>query len=208
MSVSWHDLIRPWRLLGRRARYSRLVYGARRAAVVRAELEQIYQATNHFLHSLEVEYWLAYGTLLGYYREGGVIAGDYDVDFGASLSAYRVIWAARRQLPAGFKMYDTSHRHRGPKLYVTWHGWEADIYFYEAAGDQLLSLEKRPWAGDRQPFPRGQIYPIHPAIFLGAPTYIPNDPLVHLVHMYGYIGADGIKDPRTGYWSKKISARP
>ncbi len=208
MNVHWRDFVRPWRVLGRRVRYSRLVWGARQAAVVQAELKRLYAGVNGFLYSLGVEYWLAYGTLLGYYREGAIIAGDYDVDFGASLSAYGVIWAARARLPAGFTLYDTSHRHRGPKLYVARHGWEADIYFYQDLGWQLRSYEKNPRGGDRLPFPRDHIYPVRPATFLGAPTYVPHDPLAHLRHLYGYLGADGIRDPRTGYWSPKVKPPP
>lgn len=203
MSGEVHDVLRQFRLLGRHVRYARLVRGHRRTEIVRAELEGVYRATNRLLADLGVEYWLAYGTLLGYHREGGLIAGDWDIDFGAPEREYSRIWAARAALPPGFRMYDTSHRHHGPKLYVERRGWEADIYFYREAGGRLQSCERSRYLNEVTPVPRELVYPLRATTFLGEPTTVPRDAEACLVHTYRYIGADAVRDPLTGYWRRR-----
>jgi hypothetical protein len=205
MSGRLHDVIRQGRILARHIRHSRLVLGDSREAVIRERLAQVFKTTNRFLNDLGVEYWLVYGTLLGYYRNGDLIRGDWDIDFGAHEQEYEKIWTARHRLPVGFRMYDTSHKHRGPKLYVTWKGWEADIYFYKEIREQVQSYEKSRYLNETQPCPRAFIYPVKPAVFLGEPTSIPNDPLAYLLHTYHYIGEDGVRDPKTGYWRPRNS---
>jgi len=37
--------------------------------------------TDKILRAAGVPYWISFGTLLGFYREGGVIQGDNDLDF-------------------------------------------------------------------------------------------------------------------------------
>jgi hypothetical protein len=192
-------------VLGRNVRYSRLVRGRRRAEAMRAALEPVYRATNRFLLALDVEYWLVYGTLLGHHREGGLLAGDRDVDFGAHEREYPKIWSARARLPPGFRMYDTSRNHYGPKLYVVHRGWEADIYFYKDAGGLLQSYERSRNLGDMQPFPRTFVYPRRRTTFLGETTYVPHDAEAYLVHTYRYIGPNAVRDPLTGYWSPRPS---
>jgi hypothetical protein len=163
-------------------------------------LERVYAETNRLLHSLDVDYWLVYGTLLGYYRDGRIIPWDRDIDFGAHEKEFPTIWQARHTLPPGFTMYDTSANHYGPKLYVAYRGWEADIYFYKDTGSHLQCYEKSRNIGDMQPFPRNYVYPLQTATFLQEMTRIPHNPEAWLRHTYGYIGADAVRDPRTGYW--------
>ena len=198
-------MTRRLRVLAREARHSRVVRGDGRADAVRAGLEAVYRGTNRFLHDLGVRYWLVYGTLLGYHREGRLLEGDRDVDFGAHEHEYARIWRARAMLPAGFRMYDTSRKHHGPKLYVVHRSWEADIYFYRDADGLLQSYEKSRNAGDMAPFPRDFVFPLRAVTFLGEPTTVPCRPEAYLVHTYRYIGRDAVKDPKTGYWSPKGS---
>lgn len=201
MSGSLHDALRQGRVLLRNIRHSRLVAGAEHEKKKYAALEEVYAATNRFLYNLGVEYWLVYGTLLGYYRNGGLIKGDRDIDFGASEKEYETIREARAELPDGFRMFDTSHKHGGPKLYVVSStGWEADIYFYRDRDGQLQVYENSPNTGDTMPFPREYVYPLKAATFLGKPTNVPNDAEAYLRHTYRYLGEDGVRDPKTGYW--------
>ncbi len=203
MNNKLQDFTRQLRVLRRNLRHSRLLGRQRQQAAIQARLTEVYSVTNRFLYNLQLEYWLVYGTLLGYYRTGEIIAGDRDVDFGVHERHYAQVWAARVALPPGFRMFDTSYNHYGPKLYVEHRGWEADIYFYKDANDQLQSYEKSNNLGDMQPFPRSVVYPRRPATFLGEATYIPQDAHAYLVHTYGYIGSDAVKDRKTGYWRKR-----
>lgn len=207
----WADVLhafRPLRLLKRHVRHSRLVLGARQQSVVGASLTQLYREVNGFLSTLGVPWWICYGTLLGWHRDGGLVPGDRDVDFGLPLEAYETVWAARHQLPTGLRMFDTTHRHPGPKLYVERDGWEADLYFYRSLGDGRYKVCLRSWLqGDIVPFPESLIHPLRPVTFLGAPTWVPNDAHGWLVHTYGCLERDAVQDPRSGYWRSR-DARP
>ena len=165
-----------------------------------AALEDLFRGVNRFLRDLEIDYWLVFGTLLGYHREGGIISFDYDIDFGAHERDYQKILKHRGTLPHGFRMYDTSHRHPGPKLYIAYKGWEADIYFYEERDATLQCLLNSDVQGDKRPFPESYVYPLRETTFLGEKTFIPNQVEPYLVHMYGYIGRDAWQDRKTGYW--------
>ena len=195
-----HDILRQGRVLYRNIRHSHLLTLGHGAARRQARLQEVFRITNRFLRHLQVDYWLVYGTLLGYYRHGDVIRGDWDIDFGVLEQNAGRIWQARAQLPVGFKMYDTSHKHYGPKLYVVCDGWEADLYVHRDANGYLQSLEKSRFISEMTPVPRALVYPLQPATFLGEATSIPHAPLAYLQHLYHYIGEGGRRDMRTGYW--------
>lgn len=173
---------------------------ARPSAAKTAALEILFRTVNAQLRALGVEYALAYGTLLGWHREGRLLPHDLDVDFGAAVEAFPAIWAARTKLPRGFTMHDTSHHHHGPKLYVSYRGWEADIYFYAEENGRLRSLERSRNPGDVAPFPREYFFPRQPAVFLGEPTFVPAQPVALLTHLYRYLGPDAVRDPVTRYF--------
>lgn len=198
--------LRPFRLLARHARYSALWQGGQREAAITAALTHVYVEVNHFLASLEVPWWLTYGTLLGCHRDGGLVPGDKDIDFGLPVSAYPAVWEARRRLPRGFRMFDTSSNHRGPKLYVAHRGWEADLYFYRTRDDGLLESCERSWRqGDVAPFPEALVFPLRDAVFLGQPTWVPADARAWLLHTYGCIDRGAVQDRRTGYWHAPVT---
>ncbi len=203
MNGKLHNILRQFRILKRHIRYSPLVYPRHRQEKILSALETLYKVTNQYLRSLNVEYWLAFGTLLGYYRDGRIIAWDRDIDLGVHEKEYSAIWQGRHALPKGFKMYDTSFNHYGPKLYVTYRGWEADIFFYKDSNSQLQSYANSSYIGEVQPFPREFVYPLKETTFLGEQTNIPNDSLAYLLHTYDYIGKDAVQDKKTGYYSKK-----
>lgn len=166
-------------------------------------LRQFFVVVNAYLQKLEVDYWLDFGTLLGFYRENDILPHDIDVDFGAHERDFLKIWNARHQLPAGFTMYDTSFRHNGPKLYVTFKGFDADVYFYSERTGHLQSTEKARYANEMQEVPKELIYPLKSATFLGKTTKVPADTKAYLEFVYGYIGSDAIRNTTTGFWSKK-----
>lgn len=193
----WADLSRQCRLLVRHARYGRASFLRRDSAVKVRVLTEVFHGVNAYLRSLGVDYALGYGTLLGWHRERRILPHDYDIDFIAPVEAYPAIKASGAALPFGFTLHDTSYRHFGPKLYVSYLGWEADIYFLRTEGACLRSTEDCVNPGDVAPFPRDFFYPLQTAEFLGVPTFVPARPVDLLTLHYGYLGPDAVRDPVT-----------
>jgi len=166
-------------------------------------LKKFYEISNTFLHELGVDYWLAYGTLLGYYREKGILKHDIDLDYGAPESSFDKIWNNKHLLPRELRLYNTSFKHRGPKLFFSYKGFDADIYFYEEKGDRLEPFLISSIPADMQALPVDFIYPLQPVDFLGLNTFVPAQSEKYLEHCYGYIGTNAIFDKQTGYWHEK-----
>jgi hypothetical protein len=196
----WADARRQLRLAARAARFGRSSWSGTPHPGRTVALQALYHAVNRWLRDLGVDYALAFGTLLGWHREGRILLHDRDVDFGLPVAAYDAVRRAGSRLPPGFTLHDTSHRHRGPKLYVNHGGWEADLYFYVERAGLLHSTEISPNPGDCAPFPRELFFPLQPAHFLGEATFVPAQPRALLEHHYRYLGADAVRDPVTRYF--------
>ncbi|MFN8610777.1 MAG: LicD family protein [Vulcanimicrobiota bacterium] len=184
----------------RRLRYSRLLGGPHHRHKARADLRQFFLGLNSFLQELEVDYWLAYGTLLGFWRDRDLILGDSDLDFGLRVEDYQRLLDSRHRLPAGYALVDTSHKHGGPKLYVRSGLFAADLYFYETRAEELHLFLNSHYVADRTPVPRSLILPTRPDQFLGQPVRVPNQVEELLLWTYQYLGSDGKLDPATGFW--------
>jgi len=184
----------------RRLRYSRLLAGPRYREKARADLRQFYLGLNAYLQALEVDYWLAYGTLLGYFRDRDLILGDSDIDFGLRVEDYQRLLDYRHRLPPGYTLVDTSHKHGGPKLYIRSGLFAADLYFYQSDGEHLRLFLNSHYVADRTPVPRSLILPTRPDQFLGQPTRVPNQVEELMLWTYQYLGSDGKLDPATGFW--------
>jgi hypothetical protein len=190
--VGWR---RQLRLLGRHVRTV-----GRERAVRRRELVELFHGVNAWLREVGVVHWIAYGTLLGWHRERALLAHDVDVDFGATVAGYESLRRAGGRLPRGFLLRDCSHRHHGPKLYVSYRGWEADIYFYEERDGQLQSTERTLNPGDGLPFSRELLFPLQPARLLEQPVFVAAQVEELLRHHYRYLGPDAVRDPVTRYF--------
>ena len=205
MSPAFSHALANWRrnlcLLRRHLRHGRASFGRAASAAKSRELTTLFRTINTHLQSLEIDYFLTYGTLLGWLRDGRPLPHDKDIDLAAPVATFETIWASRSRLPVGFTMHDTSHRHPGPKLYVEYRGWEADIYFLrEEAGGKLRTLESSANPGDMLPYPREWFFPPQPAVFLGESTFVPAQSLTYLEHIYHYLGPDAELDPETRYY--------
>jgi hypothetical protein len=163
-------------------------------------LATLFHVVNAHLRTLGGDYWIVYGTLLGWHREGRILPHDADVDFGAPVARYEEILSSRHRLPPGFTLHDTSHHHHGPKLYFAYRGWEADLYFFTESDGQLRSTERSQNPGETEPFPRDYFFPAQPACFLGEPTLVPAQVVPYLEHVYRYLGPDAVRDPVTRYF--------
>lgn len=210
MSVphSWKYLARQARVLVRHVRYADAAWsesGRQRRAEA---LVTLFRTVNTWLRETGEEHWICYGTLLGWWRDGRILAHDRDVDFAAPAESYQKIKAAASRLPRGFSLHDTSHRHGGPKLYINYRGWEADIYFLVEQNGQLRAILSSPNPGDTAPFPRAWFYPARDVTFHGADTRIPPEPELYLKHTYGYTGPDAELDPVTRYYRPRGGVAP
>ncbi len=187
-------------------RFSAVYLNALPGAYNRRKLEllkEFYEKTNSFLKDLGVEYWLSYGTLLGWYREGGIIAHDIDIDYAASSDMYERILKDEDKLPVGLKLFDTSENHKGPKLYFSYKGFDADIYFYEKREGMMYPTLISSIPSDMIEFPEEWIYPLREVSFLNNQTYVPSNTKAYLEHCYGYIGKNAAFDKKTGYYYPK-----
>ena len=198
------NILRTLRISWRDLRYSRFIYPKGPEDAILNELCSLFVTVNGLLNNLGVDYWLEFGTLLGFYREKHLIRGDEDVDFGAQAKDFNRIWAARHLLPKSYRMVDASRYHNGPKLYfISPTGWEADIYFYKERSDKLQRILNSPYLVDKIPIPKSLIFPTKLSEFLGAQTRIPHKTKDYLEFSYHYIGYDAVIDPVSGYWSPR-----
>lgn len=163
-------------------------------------LTQMFHEVNAFLHQLDIEYWLECGTLLGWYRSCTLIPHDKDLDFGMLESDFAKIWAQRGLLPAGFQMYDTSKHHHGAKLYISYRGYDADLYFYRTSGQSVQCLVKEQNPRYMLSRPLWWFLPTQAAEFLNRPTRIPARPEDLLHDLYGYLGEKAHFNKATHLW--------
>lgn len=200
LAHKWADFHRQGRLLVRHLRHADANWSEAGRRRRDEHLATLFCTVNAWLRESGVDHWICYGTLLGWWREGRILSHDRDVDFAAPAEAYATLKAAAARLPRGFKLHDTSHKHGGPKLYISWRGWEADIYFLVSENGTLHAILDSPNPGDTLPFPRDWFYPARTVDFMGEPTAIPPQPESYLKHTYGYTGPDAELDPVTRYY--------
>ncbi len=195
--------IRKLQIKRREAIYNRYVLGRNYQEKVQVRLNTLYQTVNQFLQEIDVDYWLLFGTLLGCVRDQKLIVADGDIDFGAPQEAYQKIIENATKLPKGFNIYDSSHVNWGPKVYILWRGWYADIDFYREIDGHLQTCWRTDKEAYRKPVPKDFIYPIQSTMFLKELTKIPHQSDAFLNHTYNYIGIEGYEDVKTGYWYKR-----
>ncbi|WP_020403830.1 hypothetical protein [Gracilimonas tropica] len=171
----------------------------------RKVLWELFQSSNHFLKSLDVDYWVNFGTLLGFYRENDIIGHDIDIDFGCHEKYYPKILASKNKLPRELTLCDTSSRHNGPKLYMSYKGFDADIYFYKEDGQKLYSYEKTKWENYNAPIPMEMVFPTQDLVARDIETRAPNDIEAYLKTIYGCLDKDAVRNPETGYWERAES---
>lgn len=151
--------------------------------------------------------FVLYGTLLGLWREGGLICWDYDLDFGIDDRDYdRFLRGLKATLdPAVYKLrvFDLP---LWKKLEVIHRDTTLNLDVFPHALDPATGLVKRPrvprWAIRRlghervAEHPRDVYYPLRRAPLLGRDAFIPNKPEVLLASYYGpnYMTPDRVCD--------------
>lgn len=163
-------------------------------------LWDLFIESNRFLIELELDYWVNYGTLLGFHRNNDLIPHDIDIDYGCDESFYKYIWENRNKLGKGYKMYDSSSRHNGPKLYISYKGFDADIYFYTNKDNHLHSYERTHWENYNVPIPEKFVFPTKAFHLKNISTRIPSETDKYLQTIYGNLAPDAKRNPKTGFW--------
>lgn len=163
-------------------------------------LWELFVEVNKFLADLNIEYWTNYGTLLGFYRDQDLIEHDIDIDFGCDDQLNELIWSNKNKLSAGFKLYDSSSRHLGPKFYISYKGFDADIYFYKNEEDYLHTYEKTDWENYSRPIPTKLVYPLQELNVRNIKTLVPRSTEEYLKFIYGNLEAHAKRNRNTGFW--------
>lgn len=165
-------------------------------------LWELFEYSNQFLKDIEIDYWVNFGTLLGFHRERNIIGHDIDIDYGCHERHYSEILANQNKLHPSLTLRDTSDRHNGPKLYMSYKGFDADIYFYKEERPYLYSYEKTDWKNYNAPVPSKHVFPTKTFEIKGIDTRIPNDRRAYLETIYGCLDKNAVRNPETGYWEQ------
>ena len=163
-------------------------------------LEEMYTLSISVLKQSGEEFWLDFGTLLGYHRTGGIIPHDIDVDVAMKESSYEKVKKLKEQMPKGLRFYDTSANHDGPKVFFSYKGYDFDVFFYQDHEETVRSFVEATYPNERQHIPKKLIWPLKNDTFLGSEVQVPCDTKGYLELMYGYLGTGGSRDKTTGLW--------
>lgn len=87
-----------------------------------------------------------------------------------------------------------------PKLYMSYKGFDIDIYFYQEKGDEIQSTEDSYFESERQWISKSLVFPLKETLFFGKKVKVPNEIERYLKTIYGYIGTKGKRDMKTGFW--------
>lgn len=192
------------------SRLNQYVHRILHAGILRRDEKQteilcdLYHTVNNFLRKLDVLYSITYGALLGWHRDYGLIPGDRDVDFALLEGDYEKIWRCHTALPKEYRMHDTSRYHRGPKLFVSYKGFDADLYFSRVTGDSMQAMEITAPRQYMKSFPTDFIFSSKSADFPADATFVPDRALDFFVHTYGYLDRNGVRDKLAGLWSEPV----
>jgi hypothetical protein len=158
----------------------------------RAALRSLVPAVCGVLDAHGIDYWLDFGTLLGFRREGDIILSDKDADLSVLAEEKpRIVALAPAFAQAGLDFTARGGRSkqvlriRDPRT-----RYHLDIYMYRRDGDLLRSELHSP----SEDIPARLVERRRPAAFLGSAIRIPDDVDGVLQYRYG----DGYLTPRRG----------
>lgn len=127
-----------------------------------------------------LEYWLEYGSVLGYIRHGGMVPWEWDMDIGVTSASMRKLVSLGEQLTAGDGEYGFKYRtdagYATPVYCFYLKGCEecaCDIAEYEEVGEELVCAAAD-WGYPSHA--RGDILPPRAVCMLGQLAYIPAKP--------------------------------
>lgn len=167
-------------------------------------ITELYNYVIFFLNEIGAVYWLDYGTLLGYFRENGIIKHDNDIDLALLEDQYQLILQNKNCLDKHVTFMDKSKCNGAPKIKLNYKGFDCDLYFYKKTDNFIQSLEDSVWQNETQRIDSNIIIPLKTEEFLGHRIYVPNETKKYLETIYGYLGPNANRNKKTGFWEKLI----
>jgi hypothetical protein len=136
-----------------------------------------------------IDFWLAYGTLLGAIREGSFLQHDTcDIDIGLNIKDY---WKVRNLLDSHPYLKYKNVWRTELCIYLD-EGVHLDLFFYEEKGEKMYTnayLRNKKQGGanieSNMQYKKDNIYPLRTINFYGNDFKIPNNPEEHLIENYG-----------------------
>ncbi len=163
----------------------------------KAERVELLQKYSRALNDAGVVFWLEFGTLLGYYREGDFIAHDCDMDTGTYLEnaerVYKALTAAGFELVREYHVTDDG----GLEQCYQYMHTTIDVFYFRKEGDKLycnsfypmLNMSRRKYRNKKCPFQVKKIEVpdtgYEKATFKGCEVYVPKDCERYLITHYG-----------------------
>jgi hypothetical protein len=142
----------------------------------------------------DIPYFIFYGTLLGYVREGSIIVGDDDIDLFVEdrykAEIFDVFQGSELQMRRRQKRFQTPHFAQGLRRFEDEPTF-VDFYLYENNEDAAFIIDRWNFAGqwrNRETdvhIPKSLIYPCRPATMQGIPITIPANPEACCEFLYG-----------------------
>lgn len=132
------------------------------------------------LYKLGLDFWLANGTLLGFYREGKFILSDKDVDLGLFDYDDRIIGKFEE---CGFDVYKVfGNEKSGLEISLIRNGYKLDLHFYKKKKDGYYQYVWKQGEKFSYKFPK---FGLEKAKFYGMEFNIPDNTEKHLEAQYG-----------------------